>query len=240
MNNLLDMAIKAHGGWERWQQITKLNAHISVGGGVWPLKGWPGVFSDAHVIAAAHRQHIEFTPFKTASQHTLLEPGRVAIVGEDGVVIEERPSPRQAFEGHGLQTPWDALHLAYFTGYAMWGYLTAPFLFAYPGFHAEEIEPWDENGETWRRLKVTFPATVEAHCSEQIFYFDGAGLLRRNDYRVDIIGSGSTSAHYSSGHRSFGGIVFPTSRQVYTIGADNQPIRERVLVSIDVHEVGVE
>jgi hypothetical protein len=225
---------------DRWQQITKLNAHISVGGGVWPLKGWPGVFSDAHVIAAPHRQHIEFTPFKAASQHTLLEPGRVAIVGEDGVVIEERPSPRQAFEGHGLQTPWDALHLAYFTGYALWGYLIAPFLFAYPGFHAEEIEPWEENSETWRRLKVTFPATVEAHCREQIFYFDGAGLLRRNDYRVDIIGSGSTSAHYSSGYKSFGGIVFPTSRQVYTIGADNQPIRERVLVSIDVHKVDVE
>lgn len=237
MDNLLKLAIKAHGGWDRWQEINKLKAHISVGGGLWQLKGWPGIFADANVIAEPRRQHIEFSPFQNHGQHTLLEPGRVAIVGPDGKTIEERGEPRQAFAGHSLQTPWDRLHLAYFTGYAMWGYLTAPFLFAYPGFQAEEVEPWSENGETWRRLKVTFPAAVHAHCGEQIFYFDESGLLRRNDYRVDIIGSGNTSAHYASDHKPFGGIIFPTKRRVYAVDPDNKPILERVLVSIDIHNV---
>src|SRR3546814_4504928 len=43
--------------------------------------------------------------------------------------------------------PWDLLHLAYFCGYAGWNYLTTPFLFTYPGFETEEIEPWEEEGE---------------------------------------------------------------------------------------------
>ncbi|CDG85314.1 hypothetical protein [Janthinobacterium agaricidamnosum] len=239
MDNLLKTVIKAHGGWERWQKVTKLNAHVSIGGGIWHLKGWPGVFTDANVVINPRRQHIEFSPFGNLGQHILVEPDRVAIVATDGNIIEQRGSPRQAFEGHSIQTPWDALHLAYFSGYAMWGYLTAPYLFAYPGFHAQEIEPWDENGEIWRRLKVTFPAEIHAHCSEQVFYYDSKGLLRRNDYRVDIIGSGTTSAHYSDEHKSFGGMVFPTNRRVYSIGADNKPILERVLVSIHVHEVDV-
>jgi len=33
---------------------------------------------------------------------------------------------------------WDDLHLAYFSGYAMWNYLTTPFLFAMEGFEVEE------------------------------------------------------------------------------------------------------
>lgn len=236
MNNLLDTVIEAYGGLERWRQIEKLEAHISVGGGIFHLKGWPAVFADARVALDPHRQHIEFTPFRSPGESTLFAPGRVAIV-DNGKTIEERLSPRQSFEGHGLQIPWDALHLAYFTGYAMWGYLTMPFLFKSAGFHSEEIGPWREGDETWNRLKVVFPVEIHAHCREQIFYFDSAGLLRRHDYRVDVIGSGSTSAHYTHDHKIFGGFMFPTKRRVYSIGADNLPYLDRVHVSIDVHTI---
>jgi len=45
------------------------------------------------------------------------------------------------------------LQLAYFAGYAMWTYLNIPFLLAGPGVESEELETWQEAGETWRRLK---------------------------------------------------------------------------------------
>jgi hypothetical protein len=38
------------------------------------------------------------------------------------------------------------------------GFLTAPFYFPLPGVTIEEIDPWEEAGETWRRLKVNFPS----------------------------------------------------------------------------------
>jgi len=138
-----------------------------------------------------------------------------------------------------IQTPWDAQHLAYFTGYAIWTYLTTPFLFGLPGFIVEEIEPWDEHGEIWRRLKVIFPPDVASHSTEQIFYFDAAGILRRHDYSVEIMG-GTSSANYASEPQTFGGLVFPTKRRVYAIGADNRPILERVAVAIDISGIDVE
>lgn len=238
MSNLVDTAIAAHGGWERWQQIKKVTAHAAIGGGTWHVKGWTNVFADAHVSIDPHRQHTEFSPFVEAGRHTLFEPGRVAIVTGDGKVIEERKSPRQAFEGHTLTTPWDALHLTYFSGYAMWTYLTTPFLLKLPGFQTEEIEPWDENGETWRRLKVTFPADIHSHSREQVFYFDASGLLRRHDYSVDVIG-GTSSAHYVLEHKTFGGLVYPTRRRVYSAGPDNRPLPDRMVLSIDIHDIEV-
>jgi hypothetical protein len=58
----------------------------------------------------------------------------------------------------------------------------------WPGFVTEEIEPWRENGETWRRLKATFPATVASHNREQVTHFGPDGLMRRHDYTVDVLG----------------------------------------------------
>jgi len=54
----------------------------------------------------------------------------------------------------------------------MWNYLTEPFVFTYPGVETREIEPWREDGETWRRLTVTFPETIANHNAR-------AGLLLR-------------------------------------------------------------
>lgn len=232
MSDLLDFAIAAHGGWERWQQIEELRAHIKVGGAIWHLKGWPDVYADTHTSVSAHHPHTEFTPFLKPGQHCIWEPERTAIVADSGEIVEQRDAPRSFFAGHTLSTPWDPQHLIYFTGYAMWTYLATPFLFRLPGFKTEEVEPWEEEGETWRRLKVTFPATLPSHSPVQIFYFNAAGLLCRHDYSVDIMG-GTTSANYASDHQRFAGLVIPTKRRVYTADQDNRPILNRVAVAID-------
>lgn len=239
MSDLLELAVAAHGGWERWRQARKLTARISVAGAMWHLKGWAGVLSDVAVAIDPHRQHVEFSPFIEAGHRSEYEPARTAILGDRGEVLEARERPRLAFEGHVIQTPWDAQHLAYFSGYAMWTYLTTPFLFGQPGFIVEEIEPWDEHGETWRRLKVTFPPDVASHSTEQVFYFDAGGILRRHDYSVEIMG-GTSSANYATDPRTFGGLVFPTRRRVYSIGPDNRPILDRVAVAIDIDGIDVE
>lgn len=238
MSELLERAIAAHGGWERWQQVERVTAEISVDGAMWHLKGWPGALAQSRVAADTRRQRAVFTPFVETGRRGVFEPQRTAIVTDGGETIGQRDAPRRAFEGHALATPWDAQHLLYFSGYAMWVYLNAPFLFKAPGFRTEEVEPWIENGETWRRLRVVFPPEVHGHSPEQTFYFDDTGLLRRHDYSVDIMG-GTSSAHYVAGHRAFGGLVFPTKRRVYATGPDNRPLLERVAVAIDVHDIEV-
>jgi hypothetical protein len=71
-----------------------------------------------------------------------------------------------------MNTPWDALHRAYFNGYALWTYLTTPFLIAMDGVRIEETESWHEGVETWRVLRATFPGSFEthnlAHCASRV------------------------------------------------------------------------
>jgi hypothetical protein len=105
-----------------------------------------------------------------------------------------------------------------------------------PGFRVEEVEPWGEDGETWRRLNVTFPANVHGHSTEQTVYFDATGILRRHDYSVDVVG-GTKSANYALKPKSFGGIVYPTQRRIYVSGPDNRPLLERIVLSIDIHDI---
>jgi hypothetical protein len=239
MSDLLDLAIDAHGGLDRWQKLSKVSARASIGGATWRLKRQPDA-PDVRIKATLHEQHVEFWPYKAPGTHSIYEPDRVTVKADDGPVLDSRTNPRGSFAGHTLTTPWDELHVVYFRGYAIWTYLTAPFSLREPGFKSQEIEPWSENGQAWRRLQVTFPKNVHSHSTEQVFYFDAKGLLRRHDYSVDIIG-GSHSAHYATEHKTLGGIVFPTKRRVYAYGLDNKPILDSVAaVSIDFHEIAVE
>jgi hypothetical protein len=75
-----------------------------------------------------------------------------------------------------------------------------------------------------------------AHTRRQTYYFDSAGLLRRLDYAVDILGGGA-AVHYPSAYREFGGIMVPTRRRVYVRRADGSPVLDRVSVAIDFTDV---
>ncbi len=154
-------------------------------------------------------------------------------------MVERRLDARRAFKGFIRSTPWDILHLGYFVGYGIWNYLTAPFLFTYPGVEAREIDPWDEAGQTWRRLHVRFPASIATHSPRQVFYFDADGLQRRMDYVTEILGS-TLVGHYTARHRSFGGLVVPTWRRVFRRNPDGTVNLNMPSISIDIEDVTLE
>src|SRR5256885_17037564 len=85
-------------------------------------------------------------------------------------------------------------------------------LFRSPGFKTEEIEPWLDNGEKRRRLKVVFPDRIATHCPEQIFHVNGDGLICRMDYSAPVAG-GAPTAHYLSEHNGCSGIKIATKRR---------------------------
>jgi hypothetical protein len=171
--------------------------------------------------------------FGAPDRRVRFTPDRLVLETDGGEVIERRDSPRAAFAGHVMQTPWDQLHAAYFDAYALWTYLTQPFLYTYPDFVTEEIDPWEEDWETWRRLKVIFPDNIASHAREQVTYFGPDGLMRRHDYAVDVLG-GAEGAHYISDYRDHGGLLVPHRRRIYPKGAENQKIDAPILVSIDI------
>jgi hypothetical protein len=194
------------------------------------------VIADVKVRVALRREWASHSPFVEPDWRTSFEPHRVAIETTDGLVIEERLTPRGSFAGHVHDTPWDRLHLAYFAGYAMWTYLNTPFVLATDGVATEELEPWQESGERWRRLKVTFPETIATHNTVQTFYFGSDGLLRRHDYDPDVLGGGP-AAHYVHEYREFAGIKVPTKRRVLERRPDGTPAPDPLLVTIDLSAV---
>ena len=164
MNDLLELALDAHGGLERWSKFSKVSVEMSLGGVAWSVFGHPdNPIAKTTYEAQLRAQQVVYYTFREQGQTALMTPGSV--------------------------------QLLYFISYAVSTYLTIPFLFISPGFVTQEIEPWEEAGEVWRRLKVIFPDSWAYHSREQIYYFDQNGLLKRNDYQVDII-RGNGTAHF--------------------------------------------
>jgi hypothetical protein len=233
MNTLLAEVLDAHGGLDRWNALTTVRATVVSGGDMFVIKGMPQDPTPREMTVWLHKQHASVMPFGAPDQKTDFTADRVGIEKVDGRIVAERHEPRKSFTGHVLTTPWDPLDRAYFNGYALWTYLTTPFLLSMPGFTVTDIEPWREGDELWRGLRATFPPHIASHSTQQDFYFGPDHLLRRHDYHVDIAG-GFAAAQYVYDTVEADGIRLPTKRRAYRSDADNRPILDQTMVSIDL------
>ena len=227
-NSLLDLALDAHGGMKRWNELSDLVVDTTLGGSLWAQVGAPRIMPKFRLSLSLRRQHVIMYS-DTAKERVLFEPSQVSLMPsrEETSYLKQ---PRKNLIEH-LGSPWTELQAGYFIGYAMWQYLTAPFLYAYPGFSTQEVEPWHENGETWRVLKITFPDHIESHTKIQYSYYGADGLLRRHRYGVDVLG-GVVGVNYASSYERVDGIMVPTAREVFACDAEGNKTPSSPLVSI--------
>lgn len=222
MNALLDLAIKAHGGLDRWDKVNSIKVDAAITGAIWLVKGRVDVLKNVIINTETKRERLTMD-FPGQNKQTIFEPHRVVVQTAVGEPITVRNDPKKSFEGQTFETPWDDVDVAYFSGEAMWTYLTIPFVYTRPGFETEEM---------------SFPENVRSHTQTQISCFGPDGLLRRHDYTVDILG-GAKALNYASDYRSIDGIVFPTARRVVAYQGDYQPLGDPVLVAIDMKEIAL-
>src|SRR4051812_6789713 len=206
---LLELALAGHGGLERFARASEVAVDMHGAGLVVRAKRFGWVPGDVRVTIATDRQRTVVSPYPQRGRRGVFEGDTVRVEAEDGTVLAERANPRPRLSSPRGLAYWDNLDFLYFMGYAMWGYLASPFVFAWPGFATREIEPAEQDGRRLRRLAVTYPEGFHAHCREQVFSFDDGGLLWRNDYTAEVFGSFAKSAHLCSAHRDFGGLVIP-------------------------------
>ena len=237
VSNLLEEAVAAHGGLDRWNNITSIDVTASITGATWFLKGKGDVLNNVRFEVDTKRELLTMD-FVGQDKRSIFEPFRVVMQHGDGTLIDSRDDPERSFDGQMSDTPWDDIHVAYFSGEALWTYLNTPFLITWPGFATEEITPIQVGGETWRRLKVTFPDHIKSHTREQIWCFGPDGRLRRQDYTVDILG-GATGLNYATGYREVEGIIIPTKRRIYGWEGDYQLVPEPLLIAIDMSEITI-
>jgi hypothetical protein len=234
--DLLNAVLDAHGGLDHWRRFRRVEATIVTGGDLWAIKGQPQDAAPRRMSAALDREWASVRPFGADDQRTDFTPGRVAIEKLDGRVVTERRNPRESFAGHEFATPWDALQRAYFNGYAMWTYLTTPFLLTMPGVTVREIAPLKESGQTWRGLQAHFPPDIASHSTLQEFYFGEDCLIRRHDYRVEVAGS-FRAVQYVTHIVEADGIRMPSIRRAYRADEHNNALPDQLMVAIDLSDI---
>ena len=239
MNDLLAKVLEAHGGLERWKRRQKVEADIVSGGGLFAIKGLPQDPTPRRMTVWLHDERASVAPFGGPDQRSSFSSQRTAIERLDGSIVAERFSARDSFAGHQLTTPWDPLQRAYFNGYALWTYLTTPFLLSMEGVRVEETQPRREGSETWRVLRAYLPASLESHCRIQDFFFGDDLLLRRHDYSVTVAG-GLPAAQLTSQYTEVDGIRLPTRRRAHARAPDRSPIPDLLWVWIDIRDVKFE
>ena len=214
---LLDEALEAHGGADALDDVAELVVELRGGGLAFTTHGLPpnGAFK---ARVDPHRPHVVFADFLRCGRQATFTPERVTL-GD-----EARDDPRR---GLGTLHPrWDHLDMAYFCGYALWNYMTTPWLLR----HAETVELPE------RRLRARFPPRLPTHSPVQTFHFDAEGLLTRLDYTALVFGRWARAAHVCSEHRRFGPIVAPTVRRV-TPRVAGRVVREPTLVHLHVVDI---
>jgi hypothetical protein len=237
MDELLENAVAAHGGLDRWNQVKSIAVDASITGALFHAKSQADALKNVRFEMDTTRELLTID-FVGQDKRSVFEPHRIVVQRRDGTLTGARDDPQSSFHGHGFETPWDDIHLTYFTGAALWTYLTTPFLYTWPGFVTEEIAPIEADGETWRRLKVTFPGHITSHTRQQISCFGPDGLLRRHDFTIDILG-GAPGMLYATGYRDVDGIIIPTMRRGYAWQGDYQLIPEPLLVAIEMGEITI-
>lgn len=243
MHDLLTQATDLAGGLQRWQMATRIQARVRTGGLLVRTRVPGNQFGDYRLTVDVQKPVVTIDPFPRDGLSGVFDHGRVRIENREGDVVAARDHPRPHF--FGLRAirrnfRWDALDSVYFAGYAMWCYLTTPYLLARGDVLVEEDADWYENGETWRRLNVTFPSSIDTHSPHQTYYFDSIGCLRRHDYVAFVVGRWAKAAHYCGEMIDVDGFSFATRRWVRPIGLGNRPLPAPTLVSLQLTEFVVE
>lgn len=238
MTDLVDFVIATHGGAEQWKDVTSVSAQVHVHGAFWPYKGQPDLLGVETVTADLTRQRISMSPFGAGrTLHFDAAEDLVTITDADGTVVDQLSAPRASMAGFEGETQWSPAQMGYFISYATWIYLAEPLLFTLPGVQTREIEPWQEDGETWRRLEVTFPDSIASHSTVQTYYFDSVtGMQRRMDYDVEVNGWAEVG-HYTSEHKDFDGLAVPTRRRVLLRDKENGVNHGFAAILLDVNDI---
>lgn len=239
MNTLLQNVFDAYGGPDRWRGLTTLTGRVTFGGPFWASKGRADFASTDRVEANLQTQRIRF--YQEYGDLTIdfdKTVDRIVVSDADGTSVEALDHPRRTFYGLTAASGWSRAQAAYFQAYATSHYLVEPYIFTWDGVETCEIAPWEEDGQSWRGLAVTFPRSLDTHSRTQLYYFDDHDLLRRMDYQPEVLNS-SPAAHYVSGHQAVDGVVVATQRRVHVRGADRSADQSWAAITLDLFDIEV-
>lgn len=227
---LLEETLAIHGGRERWRQVEVIEAALSSGGLAFTAHCQPTALRGLQAAVEPHWRRVVFGNYCRPGGSGIWTPDHVQILDADGRMIAERRAPRAAFGRLVKNVRWDKLDILYFAGYALWNYLSFPFLLAEPGVALASVELPDGGF----RLDARFDASIPTHSAVQSFHLDASKRLLRHDYTADVIGRWAKAANFCLAADSVEGLRFYTRRRVLPrAGGGVLPFPTLVWIEID-------
>lgn len=216
---LLSRAIEAQGGLAAWEGTERLEVSIAADGFAFTTHMRFGGLARTRATVETRGPRVRFDGYPDERMVGVFdgEADLVRIQSADGESLRERANPRAHFFGlSGLRRNfrWDDLDFLYFCGYALWSYLTVPFVLRDPGFEIDQLKPADDRGTICHRLLVRYPANLPAHSREQVVWLDPDGLITRLDYTAEVMGGWAKAANLVTDRAWLGGLLLPSRRLV--------------------------
>lgn len=212
-NRTVDQAIEAHGGEARWREVSAIDTSWTFHGTMFKIRLREAQLKDLHARISTTEPRVVVDPFAGRSATGTFTPTRLELVEQDGRMTSLE-NPRDAFKRPRTIVWWNDLEMLYFAGYVLWNYAQLPFLLLKPGLVIEDAGTTRKQGETWTKVRVTFPATLPTHSPRQTFYFGPDGLLRRHDYHVGILSRLARGARYIHANQVIDGLTLPSRIEI--------------------------
>lgn len=96
-SELLDLAVNAHGGLDRWHKVKAIKVAASITGAIWFVKGKGDSLKNV-VLTAETRNERLTVDFSGQDKRAIFEPNRIVIETVNGTLIEARDHPEKSFE----------------------------------------------------------------------------------------------------------------------------------------------
>ena len=102
MSELLDLAVKAHGGLDRWNKVKSIKVGLDHRRDLVP-EGEAGRPQECDRDSRNQRGTGLTMAFVGQDKRSTFEPNRVVIETSDGTLIEARDNPEASFDGQQLE-----------------------------------------------------------------------------------------------------------------------------------------
>lgn len=204
--------VNRYGGWELWNRLDFVEFYFQSLSGPLPfLKGLGKTFNKHGKVRVFSKEFItEFLDYPNPGKKIIFKNGKVGIVNISENLSEFGLSNyRDSFSGLKKYRLWNPLDVSYFFGYATTQYVSIPFILKEYSVRKFELE----NGDF--QIEAEFPPYLHTHCKKQSYRFDSEGLLIRNDYTADIVGSWAKGAHFTTHFQDIEGFPMATKRDVF-------------------------
>lgn len=211
---LLERAIAAQGGRDRWAALDAVRLRVTSGGLAFASKGQGRAVRGALATVSTRGQRVTIDPFAGAAHVGVLDGAETRIEDASGRVVARRSGRPGGLARLRRLVRWDDLEMLGFAGAALWTYASLPFVAERPGYSTREVGSRRYGSEVLHGLEIELPPEVRTHSPRQVLWFDDAGLLRRHDYTALAFGRLARAAHHVGGHREIDGLVVGTRRRV--------------------------